>query len=813
MGFDKAKAVRAAEKQLAQGKISAAIQEYLRVVQYDPEDYTALNTLGDLYVRVEQKQEAVRCFARVAAHYRDQGFTLKAIAVYKKVSRIQPGDIDTSNTLATLYEKQGHLVEARTQYLTVADAYARAGQSRDALNVLSRIANLDPNNIDIRLRLADGLRREGAEDKAADVYIEAGDMLAARADYDRSLAAYTSALTIRPGNHAALQGLVTTHTALGTADESAEILEHAITVNPADIELRAMLARAYIEAENAAEAERATTELVSRQASSYPVFFDVARLYLRQGNVKPAVEVLTHIIEPVITAREENVMLELLHETLALDPDETGALRLLARIYTWQRDDERLRTTLERIVEISEAAGLAEQERGALAQLVRLAPGEPRFRRRLEELVGAEEAFEMVTEPEQFTPSADEEVPTFESFLLADDAFGTETFASNAQRDDPTEFEWNAVTPPATSPMVAPTLPADSSISFTDINNFADASSTGFDISTSSEHASASFQEVDFSSPAQTPATMASPLPATAAALPAGDDGVLSSPGARLAALLGQELESVDFYLAQGYTDIARDTLDMLERQFGAQPGIDSRRRQMSANGASDATTQPAPPLASESEEIEFGSLAGYDQSFGESPTDARGLEESSVIALGGATFRDDATATTAETPARVEHKIDPSLAAIIDDFRAAAEEDAPPSPPDEDYEAHYNLGLAYKDIMLDQAIEEFQIASNMVTPRDGTLRYLECCNMLGHCFMQKGVPRAAVIWFKKALDSPGHDEDVYQALRYDLATAYEQMGDLQRAIEVFTEVYGIDVSYRGVSDKLRELQAQRSAK
>jgi hypothetical protein len=32
-------------------------------------------------------------------------------------------------------------------------------------------------------------------------------------------------------------------------------------------------------------------------------------------------------------------------------------------------------------------------------------------------------------------------------------------------------------------------------------------------------------------------------------------------------------------------------------------------------------------------------------------------------------------------------------------------------------------------------------------------------------------------------------------------------MGDNERAIEVLSEVYAIDVSYRGVAERLRELQ------
>ena len=108
---------------------------------------------------------------------------------------------------------------------------------------------------------------------------------------------------------------------------------------------------------------------------------------------------------------------------------------------------------------------------------------------------------------------------------------------------------------------------------------------------------------------------------------------------------------------------------------------------------------------------------------------------------------------------------------------------------------------------LMDEAVEEFQIAAGLAKPGDGTPRYLQCCNLIGHCFMKKGIPRLACTWLKKGLSAPGHTEDEYQALRFELGVAYEQMGDLDRAIETFTEVYGISVSYRGVAAKLNELK------
>jgi len=70
-------------------------------------------------------------------------------------------------------------------------------------------------------------------------------------------------------------------------------------------------------------------------------------------------------------------------------------------------------------------------------------------------------------------------------------------------------------------------------------------------------------------------------------------------------------------------------------------------------------------------------------------------------------------------------------------------------------------------------------------------------------------VPQAAVAWFNKGLSASDASEDERQALRYELGSAYEQMGDIRRAIDLFTEVYGINVSYRGVRERLQSLQAR----
>jgi tetratricopeptide (TPR) repeat protein len=141
----------------------------------------------------------------------------------------------------------------------------------------------------------------------------------------------------------------------------------------------------------------------------------------------------------------------------------------------------------------------------------------------------------------------------------------------------------------------------------------------------------------------------------------------------------------------------------------------------------------------------------------------------------------------------------DAGLAEIFKEFKKGVDKQLGK----EDYDTRYNLGIAYKEMgLIDEAIAEFQLAA-----RDEA-RLLECASMLGICFLEKGMPKLAVKWFEKALKAQGRTEEEYQGLRYDLATAYEAAGEIEKALSLFTDLYGQDANFRDVAAKVRELRA-----
>ena len=89
-GFNKTKVLSSAERYIQQGKLQNAISEYEKVIKADPKDLTVLNTIGDLYARLGQTDQAVSYFKTVGDSYANQGFTVKAIAMYKKLTKMKP---------------------------------------------------------------------------------------------------------------------------------------------------------------------------------------------------------------------------------------------------------------------------------------------------------------------------------------------------------------------------------------------------------------------------------------------------------------------------------------------------------------------------------------------------------------------------------------------------------------------------------------------------------------------------------------------------------------------------------------------------
>ena len=106
--------------------------------------------------------------------------------------------------LAELYTQQGLFNDARAQYLQVAEEFLRAGELEQAVRIFQKILEMDPENVAMRVRLAEVYIRLGKKTEAWQIFSAAAESLRARGSRSGAEEIVQRMLTLDPGNSYAL---------------------------------------------------------------------------------------------------------------------------------------------------------------------------------------------------------------------------------------------------------------------------------------------------------------------------------------------------------------------------------------------------------------------------------------------------------------------------------------------------------------------------------------------------------------------------------------------------------------------------------
>ena len=184
MAVNREQVVQAAEKLVAKGKIEAAIKEYRKVLEDSPSDTTTLNRVGDLWARLNKNDEAIKVYTQTASSFTEDGFFVKAIAIYTQVIKLDPTRLEVYEKLADLYHRQGLTNEARTQYQVLIDYYLKHSNAASAISILLKMAQLEPENPTHHVKLADIYKQQKLIDKAMGEYRIIAEMMLAKGHAD-----------------------------------------------------------------------------------------------------------------------------------------------------------------------------------------------------------------------------------------------------------------------------------------------------------------------------------------------------------------------------------------------------------------------------------------------------------------------------------------------------------------------------------------------------------------------------------------------------------------------------------------------------
>lgn len=332
MAVDRTKILQNAQLLAAKGQYDAAIGEWRKLAVEAPNDGSIHNSIGDLHLKRNAVSEAIAAFLQAAAGFRSEGATLKAIATYKKILKVDPTRYEVYRHLGDLNAERGLLSSAVQDYLTLGKYYLKERKGKEALEVYKKIVSQDPSNLDAQQRVAELCLQENLQDEATKVYLQLGRERSAQGRYDEAKDAYLAVLRIDPKNNEAAQfvesekkGGTATLKVAGAGGKAAA---------PRSSEPLDLLAEATrrMDEQQYAGAEAILNQLLTREPGNPQVCQLLARLHLQRGDVQVALGEYRFLAGAALRAQDYPLAEALVSEFLAAEPNSVPLIELSAEL-------------------------------------------------------------------------------------------------------------------------------------------------------------------------------------------------------------------------------------------------------------------------------------------------------------------------------------------------------------------------------------------------------------------------------------------------------------------------------------------------
>src|SRR5262245_47435204 len=332
---------------------------------------------------MNKNHEAAVEYAKVADFYAKDGFHLKAIAIWKKINKLDATALDPYLSLADLYAKQGLMMEAKSQYQIVVDEYLTRGKAKDAGYVLRKMAEIDPADLKTRSKLADHYTRDGNTKKAVEEMIAIADELNRKGHLAEAVQVLEKGLKIDSSNGKLRAELARAYIVQKNFGKAAEFLEDVLRAAPNDPQTLVQLGEAYLSSNRVNDAEKVFKRLVELNPDNPDTRVQMARLLIAKGKLDAAYDELQPLVDRFLERGEGERAASLLQQIVQKNPGHVKTLTKLVDVYRQTKNERSVAATYSQLTEAYIRGGELEQAVSILEMLISIEPGNQQHQSKL----------------------------------------------------------------------------------------------------------------------------------------------------------------------------------------------------------------------------------------------------------------------------------------------------------------------------------------------------------------------------------------------------------------------------------------------
>mgnify|MGYP000847457535 CR=1 FL=1 len=807
MAESKQKVLKNAAKYVKKGQYEKAIEEYRKLNQEDYGEASLNNAIGDLLLQIKDTKEALVEYEKAARYYEDKGFIPRAMAIYKKILRYDPGLTRIYEKLAQLYSDQGLIQDAISQYEFLARHHEHEGNTEAALDSYRQIADLDPSNLAIREQLAGLYSKQGFREKASAERVKIGERFVKKGDMFNAIKSFESALKEQPNNENAMRGIVSVYLAEKRVSEARDVLNRILEGSPENTMALVTLGRICMESGELDEAVETYQKVLSIDPSQEGVNEILGTLYIKKGNYPEAFRLLKEIIQTAIEHEDYQKALGILDQLQAIEPKNIAIREKKSEIYQKLNRDADLKKNHLEVAELYYEKGRLEEAYNIYDRLFAMDPNDVSVKQRFNQI-----SIEFRGRPIEISKLVEQ--PTFESLVKETSSSKTEVLELGSD-----DFEIDHLNSLEsifdTSEIEKITLPVFSQEVLKD----------------SVDMLGDQIADDIFAIEGDEKTTTAAP---TAAKLEPTEEnirefrieagvfvkyGLFEKAADRLKSILVMDPDDeesldrlIEVYEKLGQQDLIVQTMirrsDVSVKRNNIREATDILNRAQSLAPKNEIIQDRLTRLrggAGDAQFVPTGDTAAFVSEMGSS--DMQPLVDLSAYSTEQILLEKNLDAVlndsedgvrsvpTAGAPA---DGLTNDLADVVKEFR----EELISRTDTRDVDTHYNLGIAYMEMgLIDEAIEEFKLTV------DYPGKTVEGSSLLGQCYIQKLEFPKAITVLSRALKSDSLLQPQLLSLKYDLAAAKRMNDEFDEALAILKEIQSLQPKYRDVPGLIQELE------
>lgn len=696
---DRAKIESIAEKHIKKGRLDEAITEYRKLLSGEDQDISIRNILGDLYIKADNKTKAVEEFEKIAEYYENKNLYSKAIAIYKRIKRLVPDNMDSSKRLAELYRNQGFSSEAKTEYLNLAQNLSKTKKTKDAIVMYENLLKLDRSDMDSRLTLAELYTEENMVDQALEELNNVAEFKMRKNQLSEAGEILSRAKKLKEDHSRTITNLIDLYKRDNKKKKALDLVEEILQKDKENLKAMYILGNLHFEDKNLKEAEDIFSRIISIRPKEVEARVKLGRIYIQKGEFDQAFEQFEPLVDTLIRKQKEDKAIGLLGLLLAAQKAHLPTLEKLASVYKFKGQKKNFELVCKVMLDEYRKNNLREKMLSVLAELLNTFPENEEYYNESKHLKKDLGILEEGGEEEGSSVQLEEAKNIVDATLAKADLYTDQGLIRNARR-----------------------LLENLRIKFPD------------DIRI--EQKIESLKRI-------------------------ATEVKVEEISNRVDKVTKRETQ-----IFPSVSEISRDGKSFLDESVGEEK----------LTSADIFAETDIVPIVSE----EIGERNYFD------------LSERIVKEL-------EAIKTTFNYQIKGDTTIvEKALSDIVSEFRKALDEKVDK----EDFESHYNLGIAFLEQgLFDEAIDECKLAAE-----DKNLE-LECYSIISFCHRQKKDFKEAMEWIEKAQGITDKSSDQEFALKYELASLYEDIKDTKKALKIYNEVQNWNPDYRDVKERIKSLQ------